>query len=130
MGAARELPPQVHSFEDNARQHGRVRCHAIQSSLGEILDLSATGARIRRRKRLPQADGSTVNIEIQGLDGAVRVLGRVIWSRRLGFFKHEIGVVFEDISPEVRKALTTIARCAPANAVLGRLTLERARRSA
>ena len=114
----------------NARKHGRVRCESIESNLGEIRDLSASGARLRRRKRLSVGAGAMVNLEIEGLDGPVRVLARVVWTRRLGFFRHEVGVLFEDVAPPVRRALVDIARRSPANAVLGRIELERARRSA
>jgi hypothetical protein len=107
-----------------------VRCESIYCSLGEIVDLSAAGARIRRKRRLGTDRRSMVNIEIDGLDGTIRVLARVVWTRRLGFFRHELGVLFEDVSPAVRRALVQIARRSPANAVLGRIELERARRSA
>jgi PilZ domain len=130
MGIARELPPPVMSIESNARRHGRVRCQKIESNIGEVVDLSASGARIRRRRRYVSQPGSMVNMEIEGLDGAIRVLGRVVWTRRFGFFHHQVGVIFEDVSAPVRKALASIARCAPANAVMGRIALEQARRSA
>ena len=71
-----------------------------------------------------------VNIDIEGLDGPVRILARIIWMRRVGFFRHELGVLFEDISPQVRRALVEIAKRSPSNGVLGRIDLERARRSA
>jgi hypothetical protein len=122
--------PLATTTDDNARRHGRVRCQAIHSSLGDVVDLSASGARIRRRRRITGAAGSMVNLEIEGLDGPVRVLARVIWERRLGLFRHEIGVLFEDVAPPVRRALVEIAKRSPANAVLGRIELERARRSA
>jgi hypothetical protein len=130
MGAARELPPRVGAFDANGRQHGRVRCASIHTSLGEVLDLSASGARIRRRRKLRNDAGSMVNLEIQGLDGSIRVLARVVWVRKLGLFRYEVGVIFEDINPQVRRALTAIARRAPANAVIGPLTMERERKSA
>jgi hypothetical protein len=118
------------SIASNARKHGRVRCQSIESNLGEVRDLSASGARVRRRHRLAEGSGAMVNLEIEGLDGPVRVLARVVWTRRLGFFKHEIGVIFEDVDPGVRRALSDIARRSPSNAVLGRIDLDRARRSA
>lgn len=130
MGAARELPPPVGVFDANGRQHGRVRCMAIRTSLGEVLDLSASGARLRRRRKLRSEPGSMVNLEIQGLDGSIRVLARVVWVRKMGLFRYEVGVIFEDISQQVRRALTAIARRAPSNAVLGPLTMDRERKSA
>jgi hypothetical protein len=126
----KEKAPVLRPAETNSRRHGRVRCESIHSSLGEIADLSASGARVRRRRRLSVRLGSMVNFDIEGLDGPVRVLARVIWMRRVSFFKHEIGVLFEDVSPQVRRALVDIAKRSPSNMVLGRIELERARRSA
>jgi hypothetical protein len=131
MGAARELPPRVvEAFDTNSRQHGRLRCMSIRTSLGEVLDLSASGARIRRRRKLRSEPGSMVNLEIQGLDGPIRVLARVVWVRKVKLFRYEVGVIFEDISSPVRRALVAIARRVPANAVIGPLTMERERKSA
>src|SRR5690348_4425909 len=106
MRVPRELPATL--TLPNARRHGRVRCADIQSSLGEVVDLSHSGARIKRKRRLGAGDGSMVNLEIDGLDGPIRVLARVVWTRRIGFFHHEVGVLFEDVSPEIRRALVTI----------------------
>jgi hypothetical protein len=119
MGTARELPPIARTFgPDNARRCGRVRVQMITCSLGDVLDLSATGMRVRTRGRPPE-EGAVVGVRVEGLVRPVDVRATVVWVRKAGWRKLELGLKFEELSREDRSELAAIARTAPMNDVLG-----------
>jgi hypothetical protein len=115
MGNSFELPPQLTSTPKNARRAGRVRCQWTHCNLGEVLDISSTGMRVLCKRR-PAADvGSVLAAVIDGLDGPVDVAGKVIWKKKVGFFRWQIGVEFGDLLPASRKGLALLARASLAN---------------
>jgi len=87
------------------RQRGRIEQESLTSNLGPVLDVSASGVRILAR-RVPKGE---VTVELIGLGGRFEHRGRVVWSKRIGLFKHEIGIEFEDITPEMSQQLTRLA---------------------
>jgi hypothetical protein len=116
MGVAKELPPIPTVFAgSNARRAGRVRMEMVSSTLGEVLDLSATGARIRCSRKPDFAQGSELSVELDGIDGPFAVQAKVAWIRRAGLRKHEAGLEFVEPTDEVRKQLAALARTAPMN---------------
>jgi hypothetical protein len=120
MGTARELPPVAKTFgPDNARRCGRVRVEMITCCLGDVLDLSATGMRVRSKGRVPQ-EGQTLGVRIEGMIKPIDVRATVVWARKSGWRKMELGLRFEDVTQEIRSELAAIARTAPLNEVLGK----------
>jgi hypothetical protein len=116
MGVARELPPIPTVFGgSNCRRAGRVRIEEVGCTLGEVLDLSATGLRLRCARRPEKHAGDELDVELDGVDGAFIVRVRVAWVRRIGLRRHEMGLEF--ISPDARtcEALAALARTAPMN---------------
>ncbi len=99
---------------DNQRRNGRVRCIDIACTLGAVLDISASGARVGISGRPPSV-GSTIPVTITGLDGAVDFCGQVMWTRRRGLFKFEVGIQWKDLTPIMRQALVRLARAASQN---------------
>lgn len=90
--------------DDNARVGGRICQESVASSLGPVLDLSARGARI-------MASGNPrgrINLTLCDPQCELTLPCEVIWSRRRGFFKHEIGVCFVDLTEEQAKQLAHI----------------------
>jgi hypothetical protein len=112
----------------NARRHARVRIRMIRSNLGDLRDLSISGARLLCRGLFAPGRGSHVRLVIDGMDGEVEVDAVVKWGCRTGMFSHEIGLEFVEVTPRVRAALTLVARSAPQNDVYSRA--EERRRSA
>ncbi len=102
-------PSVTPATDANARRHGRVRLHLIESSLGTIVDLSASGMKILARSKPPVQKGATVPLRIEGVNGPFVVMSKIVWVRRVGIFKHEVGVTFEDVNGQVRKSLSEIA---------------------
>lgn len=102
----------------NARGTGRVRCLAIESSMGRVMDLSAGGARIQRTGRLKVDHEAVFPLRIVSGIGSCELRARVRWERKEGLFSWMFGVEFVEVSPEARKVLLDIARAAPLDACL------------
>jgi len=86
------------------RRHGRLEQEAVRCSLGHVVELSASGMKIRCRK----VRRDVVDVHIWGLGSELTVKGRIVWSKRIGFFKHEAGVQFLDMTPELVRKVTTM----------------------
>lgn len=95
--------------QDN-RIRGRLRVELLKCKLGDVQDLSGTGMRVRRRGRLMVKKGEIYEVTLASLVGKQTVKARVMWIKRAGFFRHEIGLKFEGLTPEVEKGITAIAR--------------------
>jgi hypothetical protein len=87
------------------RAQPRVRQETLHSTLGQVLDISSGGARILTRERIAGL------IEFRIFDSAesIIVTAEVLWTRRIGLFKREIGLRFVDLSPEIAAGLTRLA---------------------
>jgi hypothetical protein len=91
------------------RRSGRVRQQSLRCNLGQIVDVSATGMRIRRCWYMPV--GTAKKIKIKGFPLAERLVAQVMWCRRAGFFAHEIGIQFVHADANVLQRLATVAGC-------------------
>ncbi|MCC6426781.1 MAG: PilZ domain-containing protein [Phycisphaerales bacterium] len=105
----------------NRRRHGRVLCDGVGCSLGQILDISASGARIRTKfDRLRPAEEMPLTIE--GLDGPIAIHVQVMWIVA-DEANHPIrqmltGVRFLNPNEDARRALIELARAAASNPTL------------
>lgn len=109
---------------DNSRRHGRVRCQHVWCSLGEVVDLSASGLSARCRGRPMYRAGEPIVVSIEGLEGPFDVAARVVWVKRTGLFRHEVAVAFLAMSRAARAALTALGRCAANNEIIGPAALQ------
>lgn len=105
-----------------------MRLQDITCSLGDVVDLSAGGARVRLRGRTPDLDERCV-LHIHGLDQVIELEIRIRWCRRVGLLGREIGVEFVDVAPAARSALALLARTAAHNETI-RPDIDRFRNSA
>ena len=129
MGAASEIPPPVIRRSDEGRKLGRIRLHLVSSNLGDVTNVSATGAQLHCRGfAAPVTTRDSVTLVIEGLDGAIRLASRVIWVKRKGLFKHLVGVEFCEPDAHAKRGLIDLVRRAPMNEVFARC--EELRRSA
>lgn len=94
------------------RRHGRLRCNMLNSTLGEVLDLSAAGLRVRHRGWPRITVGEIVPLVLSVASSEVRVEARIVWMRRTGFRRHEIGVEFINLDAATRSCLSDISLCA------------------
>ena len=86
------------------RSKNRTAQDELQCSLGRVMDISPTGMRITCR-RVPKE--KWVKFDLNTTVDPIPVQARVVWAKRLGFRKHEIGLHFVDPSPE----LASFIRC-------------------
>ncbi len=103
-----------HGGAQNKRRHGRVRCQGIMCSFGEIMDLSASGMRVETAIRPPNAN-QVIHVTVQTHEGPLAVAASVVWSRKTGFFKREIGLRFVDLLPGAAVALSRLGSSAAYN---------------
>jgi hypothetical protein len=101
------------------RRHGRVRCQHIECSLGRVLNLSASGLNAACRGRPVYELGEPIVVTIHGLEGPFEVPARVVWIRKIGFRRHEVGVTFLAVSDHARQSLTALGRAAASNETIG-----------
>ena len=110
-----EMPPQLRAVEGNARRCGRVRCQWTRSNLGDILDISASGMRVASRRKISADKGAHLAARVEGLDGEFDISGRIAWKKKIGFFKWEMGIEFDELDPAAKKGLALLARSALTN---------------
>jgi hypothetical protein len=92
------------------RHRGRLRVELLKCVLGDVQDLSATGMRVRRRGRLMIKVGDVHELTLSSLVGRQTVRARVMWIKKVSFFRHDLGLQFENLTPEAQKGLLAIAR--------------------
>lgn len=90
---------------DTRRRFGRLPQETLMSNIGLVLDLSAGGMRVLCRRTPPER----IRISLRGHNLPGPLNGVITWSRRVGLFRHEVGVRFEDISSETKQALADIS---------------------
>ncbi len=99
------------SFSNSQRRFGRIRCNQVLCSLGEVLDLSAGGMRVRCVGSMGLREGDTVGLTLRASGSPVPLPCKVVWMRKSGWRAWEIGMVFEQpISPSARVSLNALAR--------------------
>lgn len=91
--------------EHDRRRHGRVRPVAVYSDAGRVLDMSAGGMRVMSRRRLK---GETEFIICNESKIPINVRARVVWTKRVGFRKHVVGLEFVDLQPAVARQLASM----------------------
>jgi PilZ domain len=96
----------------NARRFGRLKVELLTSTLGEVVDLSGTGLRIRTPGKPPIKVGQEFDLQVHGLGQAVILPVKCVWIKRLGLFKRELGLQIGEMSDETRSTLTRIAHLA------------------
>ncbi len=92
---------------DDRREHGRLPQELLQSSLGPVYNLSMGGMRVRCSK--PPKGKSEIEVELLDLEEPVRLRAVVMWVRRLGFRKFDVGLGFPNVPAATAKQLTRIS---------------------
>ncbi|MBX3384383.1 MAG: PilZ domain-containing protein [Phycisphaeraceae bacterium] len=96
------------------RRHGRVYCQGILCTLGDILDLSASGMRVGCFQKPPPA-GEIFDIVLHSCEGEIAISCGVVWVSRKGFFRYEAGLAFGELTPAIRQTLSRLARTVAQN---------------
>ena len=101
-----ELPCQeYYGSEADQRIHARMNLEHISCSVGQILDLSLGGMRVKCTS-VPEP---LVDFSIEHGDEKIDLRAEVVWNKRVGFRKHEVGLRFLNVSREVNDRLADLA---------------------
>lgn len=103
---------------NDRRSKGRIATGVLYSNFGQVLDISAGGARLHSRRRRGVKVGDTLSLAIVGLEGEVHVKARVVRRERDGWFNLFLGVSFVNVSEASHAALVKLARSAMGESVL------------
>ena len=93
---------------ENRRRHGRVRAEETVCTLGVVLDISASGMRVRCEGKPPLKSGQLVTITLATPLGLLAMDVGVAWARRIGWGSGEIGLVFANITEDVTKGVLSV----------------------
>jgi hypothetical protein len=87
------------------RKCGRLELEGLKCTLGTVADLSASGMRVIGRA-VPK---ETIEVRIVSREVDFVVGVSPVWSRKVGFMRHEMGLEFVDLDEETRRCLTQLA---------------------
>jgi DnaJ domain/PilZ domain len=98
------------SKSNQRRSAPRYRTDGLACELGEILDLSTSGMRLRCDAGRACQTGELVTLTLQPGDGSgtLRITGHAVWVKRCGLRQREIGVSFVNVRPSVAASLETL----------------------
>ena len=112
------VPAKRHA--NDQRRNGRLCVELLTCKLGQVLDISSSGIRVRRRGRQIVQRGDRVAVTLKSLLGAHTFKSEVMWIKKLGFLRYEFGLRFVEVTPEENKTLIEIAQIsADARAIHG-----------
>jgi len=92
---------------DCRRASGRLQGNGVQCSLGRVIDLSITGLAVESSRSYAKGLNRQCDIRL-AMDKREQYTFRVEIrsSTRMGIWKHRIGLVFVDLTPQQRMILT------------------------
>ncbi len=87
------------------RTPARLQQESLVCDLGPILDLSIGGMRVlcKRRREGP------LELRLWAFQFSMSLDGQVVWTKQLGFRRHEIGVQFLNVDDDTSKILSRIS---------------------
>jgi len=89
---------------DERRGGGRMLQTGVVSNLGVVVDISAGGMRVLASRRYH----GERKIRLLHTDGELRLKATVVWTRRLGLWRHEVGLRFINLDAATAAKLTVI----------------------
>lgn len=100
------------STGDERRKFGRLKTDGTDSSMGQVLDISAGGMRVVRKGALPVHEGEKFRVDLQVDKEVIELDVLVCRVRKLGRRKFEFGLEFINLADEDRSRLIRLARTA------------------
>lgn len=88
----------------------RYAAVGLRCAIGDVVDLSTQGVRVRYAQAPSVRVGDVFDMVISSESQKVRVRARVAWMRRAGVRAGELGARFEQVRPGVAAALVQLAR--------------------
>lgn len=87
------------------RRSGRLPAECLKCNLGLVIDISVGGMCVL--SRTPHSGTLKITFPEYRMPG--KLLATVTWSKRAGVFMREMGLRFENVTPEMSALLTQIA---------------------
>ncbi len=87
------------------RTPARLQQEDLLSDLGPILDLSVGGMRVLCKR---SREGS-LKVRLWAYQFTMNLDGQVVWTKHLGFRRHEIGVEFLNVDDDTAKILARVS---------------------
>jgi hypothetical protein len=119
MRLVRNTPLVLGPEAPNHRRHGRVRCDGLRclftgfdSIEAAVLDISASGARVCAKRDVGCKAGEVLPVVLVTADARFEVLAKVVWQKRRGFRRFEMGMTFGEPSAELRQRMLGLMRAA------------------
>lgn len=99
MAISGSNPMGILVYHDNKRTSGRLEVNGIQSTskgspFGEVINLSANGLLIMRRKRIRFEEHDRFSVQLTGNESELDVYVKIAWEKRIGFRKWLYGLSF------------------------------------
>ncbi len=102
------------------RRHRRVLTPSVRCTLGDVVDISAAGMRVRCPGKATCAIGQRVMVTIESDTTRFEVALRPVWTREIEPGYADIGACFEDVDESTRVKLLGLVRAVVANMRLDR----------
>lgn len=85
----------------------RHATRAVRCNLGEVVDLSISGARIRANSNLR----SPIDVQFYAMNKSITIRAKVAWARATGEgFRADVGLVFPKLTRLEREMIESLAR--------------------
>lgn len=93
------------------RQTERYQPSDLRCDLGDVVDISRSGLRLRAEGSLGET-GRLLTMTLKPADetGTLRLTGHIVWQKRTGLRCRLVGVAFVQLRPGIAQALDTLAR--------------------
>ncbi|MEM6748878.1 MAG: PilZ domain-containing protein [Planctomycetota bacterium] len=101
------------------RRVSRTPVAGLRTGLGQVMDLSPTGAALFCKGKLAVAVGDALSLTLRRDGDALEVAAKVVRIEPVGLFRHEVAVAFDATSAEVSAGVARLiaaAERAPAEA--------------
>lgn len=95
--------------EHPPRSSDRHQPDGVECPLGEVVDMSGTGMRLRMRKKPPVLNGQVLVVQLAHPEGTLAVKGQVRWWRKTGLRRYEVGLKFVRVTDGAMATLEAIA---------------------
>jgi len=92
------------------RRRGRLNTERLTCKMGDIVDLSASGLRVRCKGKPKVQTGDLLDLDLKSLSWVVPIEAKVVWSKHTGFRQYEVGLELQNISEETNRDLLELIR--------------------
>jgi hypothetical protein len=92
-----------------SRRAERHRTNLLSCDLGDVVDISNTGMRLRCASKPPVRSGQVLTIKLQSAQVRLPIAGQVVWIKRKGLKTYEVGLRFVNMTRSLKAAVESLA---------------------